>query len=229
MYLIGTTDALADLGVDNTVDLKEGTVLALEAATAQLTGDLRNGSFDRVTRTDIFWVDVRLLLTPVLRGELKLTSGFVDKNQTFTIVAGSDWNDLTNTPPVDPYLNFTAQLGATLDITQYVTIDYEAGKVSLTGMWLDMFPWIKVTYTAGFAPFGGSPAETDLYDPAQVPTWLQKLCLMGARCLLADTIPSKESGQKTDPSRLVRAYNTAVGAKSRYMPGATLPMSSQLA
>ena len=222
MRLANLNEALTEFGLDSQTDMIEGTALALEAATLELSDKLRT-EFDRATVVDIFWVDEKYIIRPNMRAHLKLSSGFVDKTQTITIVAADNWNDLTGVQPVDQFVSVQGNLLSTMDISSYVGWDYEKGKVDVDGATLRRWPWIMVTYTAGFNP---DPDDANLYDEEAVPDWLQKLALLGAHNMLGDTIPTKETGIKTPPGALQSAYNSAIARHTRYMPQATTPQTT---
>ena len=133
-------------------------------------------SFDLWTGYDIFRLDPTIPKRNMFMYKWRLSNGFVDSTQAFTVKIAALVSD------------FTLNTKAVLDITSDCNTQYEKGVIDNIGgplAWpsnLGMNTgdaklignFARVDYTSGFN------VTADLYDPAAVPVWLQDAAALGA-------------------------------------------------
>lgn len=191
---------------------------ALDRATAVISGDLRNPSFDRASFTDTFYINRHSCLVYTTgtardryldlssggggyRTRLALSHGFLSAAATATW-SGS-WEGLSDDP---------TSIAAGGIITDLVK-----GEVQIVGTDLrDCY--VRVAYTAGFLASGS------VYQ--SVPEWLQSAAVTKATSLLDQSNPSlrHENGAERIIKELELSYVAQINSRVRYFPSATHPM-----
>lgn len=192
---------------------------ALEIATSNLAKDLRlDGAFERETRYDLFYVNHREIASNIFQYHWRLSRGFVDSLQTFTIKVADQVADFGT--------NDT-------DITSEAIIDYEKGVASIVAGEIATIRvaennskiignFIRIDYTSGF-----NSDDTDGYfDPDEVPRWLKEAAAYNAVSILDTIDPNLRSqgDNEMNPKAAERLYWRAIESHVRYFPKHDLPI-----
>lgn len=200
-------------------ELNAGIDSALEVATSSLETDLRNESFTRTTRYDLFFVKHRRIASTLFEYHWRMSHGFIDSGATFTIKVADQIDDFAGT-------NFS-------DITSEVIIDYARGVASVVAGQLSTIRvasnnsriignFVRIDYTSGF----NSDDNTGFFDADEVPAWLKEAAIMKAVNTLDIIDPSLRSqGDNTmSPKHTGLLYQNIIQKNIRYFPKHDLPV-----
>lgn len=191
---------------------------ALEVATSTLETDIRTQSFDRTTRYDIFLVKHRQITKDLFEYHWRLSHGFVDSSESFSIRVADQVADFAGS-------NFT-------DITSECVIDYTKGVASVVAGELSTIRvasnsskiignFVRIDYTSGF----NEGDTAGFYDEAEVPTWLKEAAVLKAVNIIDTIDPSLrapgEGSMSADSTEML--YRSMIQKNIRYFPKYDLP------
>lgn len=207
MLLASVAPVREGLGFDDMDDPNKAIAQALHAATPRLAGRLRT-TFDRATRSDVFFVPSSEFHPGVRRTELRLSQGFLDLTQPLAAVAAASYAELATGQDISLAMIPQAEAGALINLETAFDKSY-----------------VRVDYTAGFLADGLDPES---YDLSFVPDWLQEaakfqaLITLAEHPLFANVDTNKE---KPDTKDLTRQLNDILNTRVRYRPAAFKPLN----
>lgn len=212
MKLITEDDVRAYLVVDSIPEIMEPIKGAVHTATSFLASVLRTPDFGYGTYTDTFRVPAEPTDPTNNVWAFMLTRGLLTADGV-TVKMADTLSDLSS--------NFT-------DVSGRVTINRTKGVVQ----WLydddPTSPYLQVTYKAGF---NANAEDPDLYDPDEVPAWLQHAAKLRAVLALKNSpffaALQTKGGElaMVNGDALARELSTIIEPYVRYMPSAVRPLT----
>lgn len=203
MMLIDPTHLRDPLGFDDMTDINEAIIAALEATTASLAAKL-DTSFDAATTTHIWHVQQLLRNVGLLKHtELRLRNGFVTSLDSIS------------------YASDMAHFGTSDATSSLASVMLHGEKGMLVDLSTDYTgQFVKATYTHGFTE--GAP---DVFDPAEVPVWLQEAARLQAMIYLAQSPALQQADVTIDAATHQRGLDAIMHKHVRYTPLAEVPLT----
>lgn len=204
MLLTSIADVRDAIRFDDIDEINTAIESALEAATADMINILRT-EFDRQERTDFFYIEKTTPYGAVDQDYWRLTAGFVDEDEDFSVELGSSPAEITADP---------------LDIESSCIVNYTRGLITYAGEAQDS-KFVKVTYTSGFEL--GTGDDDRVYQ--DVPTWLKQAAKLKAIMYLDMVNPTlrHESKDDVDLTNLKLQFDSLVSNHIRYYPAYKYP------
>jgi hypothetical protein len=216
--LTPVTSVLKPIRFQSIDDIDQALASALEVASESLETHLQT-CFKRWTGYEVFRLTPTIPQRSQFSYKWRLSNGFVDQSQPFTVKIASLLTD------------FTTNTAAVVDVTSQCNIQYEKGLIDTIGgpfLWGPLIGvtdstnfltgnFVRIDYTSGFNETNnlyGTPA------PA-VPKWLQNAAAMGAINHIDKIMPtlrSPKGGNLIDHKAAASAHSVLIERHIRYYP-----------
>ncbi len=202
---------------DPAEDINQAIKSALDLVSLGLESEIRT-QFDRWVGFDIFPVQPTSIPKGIEVYKWRLSNGFVDNSETFTIKVAALVTDFTGASPSSPVV----------DITSTCNIQYEKGLVDILGGPLvrtNLSPsvvranFVRIDYTSGFTE------SEDVYD--DVPSWLATAASLYTIKKLDHILPTlrnPKGGGLSSAKAPEYSHGSILGKRIRYTPSYAAPM-----
>ena len=218
MTALTTVDSVLNLmRQDAAPDINQAITSVLDLVSLGLESEVKTQQFDRFTGYDIFHLEPTNIPKGIDVYKWRLSNGFVDNNQPFTVKVGILATDFGLTNPPNPVL----------DITANCNIQYEMGLVDILGGPLVFsslasanYPtpvvranFVRIDYTSGFTETNG------VYD--EVPSWLSTAAVLYTIKKLDHILPTlrnPKGGGLSSAKAPDYSHGSLIGRHARYRP-----------
>lgn len=191
-------------------DLNTSIGLALDMATHQLEGQIRLETFDRTVGYDLFDLRHYEVDPGLYHYHWKLSNGFVDSGQTFTIEVAAEIADFGTNDASD----ITSDAQINYDKGLISVLDSDIQDIRIPGISSRLLGnYVRVDYTSGFLS-----QDSECYD--DVPEWLKLAAINTAIINLDSSQPEvrHSDGFKARLDQTQMMLGSLLTKKIRYYP-----------